>query len=143
MKERLLRILNHLGYSATRFADEIDVQRSGISHILSGRNQPSFDFLVKILTRFPEIDAQWLILGTGNMHKAKEERLERKEPPLKEAGGTDLFSSLPVNSIDEELKPVTPFQEVTNVNIDTAGIERVLILKEDGTFDIYQQSKKV
>ncbi len=140
MKERLLKIINHLGYSATRFADEIDVQRSGISHILSGRNQPSFDFLVKILTRFPEINALWLILGTGNMLKSKQ---ERPEPLPKETRVSDLFSSLPAHSPNEELKQNTPFHEVTNVNFDSAGIERVLILKEDGTFDIYQQSKKV
>jgi transcriptional regulator with XRE-family HTH domain len=140
MKERLLKIINHLGYSATRFADEIDVQRSGISHILSGRNQPSFDFLVKILTRFPEIDALWLILGTGNMLKSKQ---ERPEPLPKETRVSDLFSSLPANSPNEELKQNTPSHKVTNVNIDSSGIERVLLLKEDGTFDIYQQSKKV
>jgi transcriptional regulator with XRE-family HTH domain len=140
MKERLLQIINHLGYSATRFADEIDVQRSGISHILSGRNQPSFDFLVKILTRFPEIDALWLILGTGTMLKTKQVRLEPFQIEKKES---NLFSDLPDNTPNEELKRITPVQDVTNVNSGSVGVHHVLILKEDGTFDIYQQSKKV
>jgi len=60
MKDRLLQLLSKLNYSATRLADELNVQRSGISHILSGRNQPSYDFMVKILNRFPEIDAEAL-----------------------------------------------------------------------------------
>ena len=69
MKERLLKLITHLGYTATKFADEIGVQRSGISHILSGRNQPSYDFIVKILNKFPDMDAEWLILGKGEMLK--------------------------------------------------------------------------
>ncbi|HJZ39504.1 MAG TPA: helix-turn-helix transcriptional regulator [Bacteroidales bacterium] len=69
MKEQLLKLLNHKGYTAARLADEIGVQRSGISHILSGRNQPSYDFIIKILDRFPDIDTEWLLLGKGEMIK--------------------------------------------------------------------------
>jgi transcriptional regulator with XRE-family HTH domain len=67
MKEQLLKLLKQKGYTAARLADEIGVQRSGISHILSGRNQPSYDFIVKILERFPDIDTEWLLLGKGDM----------------------------------------------------------------------------
>lgn len=140
MKARLLRVLNHLGYSATKFADEINVQRSGISHILSGRNQPSYDFLVKILTRFPEINAEWLLLGTGNMFKDKQEESHSTVLPKNEP---DLFSpSLPFRENEINDKTINSPQ-VTNVNFPVVPIESVLILKQDGTFDIYQQSKKV
>lgn len=138
MKARLLRILNHLGYSATKFADEINVQRSGISHILSGRNQPSYDFLVKILTRFPEINAEWLLLGTGNMIKSNQ---EENNPPIHPKNEPDLFSAaLPFR---DQINETHPLQQVTNVTTSEIPIERILILKQDGTFDIYQQSKKV
>jgi len=69
MKDRLLRFMTHNRLTASRFADEIGVQRSGISHILSGRNQPSYDFIVKIMKRYPEISLDWLILGSGQMLK--------------------------------------------------------------------------
>jgi len=57
--------------SASKFADEIGVQRSSISHILSGRNNPSLDVVQKILKRFPDINPEWLLAGKGPMIKEK------------------------------------------------------------------------
>jgi transcriptional regulator with XRE-family HTH domain len=138
MKDRILQIMNKLGLSATRFADEIEVQRSGISHILSGRNQPSYDFMVKILTRFPDIDAEWLILGKGVMLKSD---TRVTQPPLiKEASSAvkqmDLFSEPIIK--DSELKPPFDHEIVTNVTV----VSRILLLNSDGTFDIFQAAKK-
>jgi len=56
MKEQLIKIMTHFNISSTRFADEIGVQRSSVSHILSGRNKPSYDFIVKILEKYPSIN---------------------------------------------------------------------------------------
>jgi len=67
MKERILALLKEKQISATKLADIIDVQRSSISHLLSGRNKPSFDFIEKILRAYPDLDAQWLITGKGEM----------------------------------------------------------------------------
>ncbi len=64
--ERLQKIINYYGLSASSFADKIGVQRSSISHILSGRNKPSLDFVMKILSSFPEVDLYWLLNGKGN-----------------------------------------------------------------------------
>ena len=69
MKERLLKIISSEGLTPSLLADEIGVQRSGISHILSGRNYPSFDFMQKLLERFPKLNAEWLIMGTGTIYK--------------------------------------------------------------------------
>lgn len=49
--------------SASQFADQIGVQRSSLSHVLNGRNKPSLDFLSKIITAFPKVNASWLITG--------------------------------------------------------------------------------
>ena len=67
MKDRIIQFLKEKNLTSTKFADEIGVQRSSISHILSGRNKPSFDFIEKMLIAYPDIDAQWLITGKGNM----------------------------------------------------------------------------
>lgn len=69
INERFTKILQYSGFSSSEFADEIDVQRSSISHILSGRNKPSLEFIVKIKNRFPEINWDWIILGNGEMLK--------------------------------------------------------------------------
>ncbi len=69
MKDRLLKFLTKEQLSSARFAEIIGVQPSSISHLLSGRNKPGFDFIQKILTSFPMLNAEWLILGKGPMLK--------------------------------------------------------------------------
>ena len=54
--------------TAKQFAEEIGIQPSGMSHILSGRNNPSLEFVNKVIRRYPEIDANWLLLGKGQMY---------------------------------------------------------------------------
>ncbi len=67
MIDRIQLILKTKNLSPSQFADEIKVQRSGVSHILSGRNNPSLDFIMKVLKVYPEIDADWLLFGKGQM----------------------------------------------------------------------------
>lgn len=69
MKERLLQILDLEQLSSSKFADLIGVQRSSVSHILSGRNKPSYDFLQKTLQAFPGLNAGWLMMGQGTMYE--------------------------------------------------------------------------
>ena len=69
MQERLKEILKNEHLTSAQFADKIGVQRSSISHILSGRNKPGFEFIQKILLSFPAIDANWLITGHGSIYQ--------------------------------------------------------------------------
>ncbi len=100
MQERILLLMKSFGMNPTEFADEIGVQRSSISHILSGRNNPSLDLVTKILNRFPEIDSNWLVLGKGSLvvkSEEKSEKIENNETSkpsnnLFEQDSNDLFS---------------------------------------------------
>jgi len=67
MKDLLIRLLDSEQLTASKFADIIGVQRSSVSHVLSGRNKPSFDFIEKTLKAFPDVNSEWLILGKGEM----------------------------------------------------------------------------
>ncbi len=67
MVERIQKIIQHKKLSASGFADAIGVPRSTISHILSGRNNPSLEFVLKVLDAYPDIRMEWLILGKGYM----------------------------------------------------------------------------
>ena len=66
---RLKKILDYYGLSASAFAEIITVQRSSISHILSGRNKPSLEFITKVLHAFPDIDLAWILSGSGEFPK--------------------------------------------------------------------------
>jgi transcriptional regulator with XRE-family HTH domain len=79
MKERILEFLRIENRSSAQFAEEIGVQPSSISHIISGRNNPSLDFVIKMLIKYPDISSDWLLFGKGQMYR---------EPQLH-----DLFSS--------------------------------------------------
>ncbi len=63
IQERLHIVLKMHNLSASAFADKIGVQRSNMSHVLSGRNKPSLDFLEKTLYHFPKVNAKWLVCG--------------------------------------------------------------------------------
>ena len=68
MKERILEFLRIENRSSAQFAEEIGVQPSSISHIISGRNNPSLDFVIKMLTKYPDISSDWLLFGKGQMY---------------------------------------------------------------------------
>ena len=94
LKERISKVIIYSELSLSEFADEIEVQRSSISHITSGRNKPSLDFLMKIKNRFPELAWEWLIEGQGEMLKKPVIPIETKATPEKSKPTSlpDLFS---------------------------------------------------
>lgn len=94
LNERISKVITYSGLSLSEFADEIEVQRSSISHITSGRNKPSLDFLMKIKSRFPELEWEWLIEGEGEMLKKPDAAVESKESieKPKPTSLPDLFS---------------------------------------------------
>ncbi len=80
MRERILEFLKRENKTSAQFAEEINVQPSGISHILSGRNNPSLDFVIKMLEKYSFLSTDWLVFGKGAMYK--------------EAKMGDLFSNI-------------------------------------------------
>ena len=70
--------------TARQFAEEIGIQPSGMSHIMSGRNNPSLDFVSKVIRRYPEIDANWLLLGRGEMYASSLSPVSQPPQPVEE-----------------------------------------------------------
>jgi len=75
MNNRIGKLLHVKDVTASKFAEMIGVQPSNISHILSGRNKPSLDFIVKVAETYPDISLEWLIFGKGNMYKSENEEV--------------------------------------------------------------------
>ncbi len=72
MKDRISLLIKAKNLTAAQFADEIGVQKSSISHILSGRNNASLDFIQKVLLCYPEVNMEWLMFGKGPLFKGSE-----------------------------------------------------------------------
>jgi transcriptional regulator with XRE-family HTH domain len=69
MVEKLRKIMKHEGINSSKLAEMLGIQASGISHIMSGRNKPSLDFIQKLLNRFPQINSDWLLRDKGPMYQ--------------------------------------------------------------------------
>lgn len=141
--------LEHL--SPSKFADLIGVQRSSVSHVLSGRNNPSYDFLQKTLKAFPGLKADWLMLGNGIMY----EQMGRvgSDLFLRDHQDQVLSEDLPFN---EEPAPVagipedkemdmkadqTVPKEVKTTRTEGRNVVQVMIFYDDDTFSSFKPSQ--
>ena len=106
MKERLLEFLKNENKSSAQLAEEIGVQASGISHILSGRNNPSLDFVLKMLEKYQFISTDWLLFGKGSMYK------EPKMQNLFDYDNVDSRESEQMRTKSEPVSPEIDFQDV-------------------------------
>ncbi|MCX7549488.1 helix-turn-helix domain-containing protein [Xanthomarina sp. F2636L] len=123
--KRLQKVIDYYNESASSFAEKIGVQRSSISHILSGRNKPSLDFVLKVLSSFPEVELYWLLNGKGQF--PSEEKLEVKIPIEK-------------NSKEEKKPPVVSNILQTEKKGDSEkSIERIVIFYSDGSFKNFEE----
>ena len=126
--KRLEIILEYYNLSASAFADKISVQRSSLSHLLSGRNKPSLDFIIKVIEVFPEVDLYWILNGKGTFPKSDDKinaTLFKESSILNSTEPSDLFSGVASNIKFEKTIEQLP------------SIERIVIFYKDGTFKNY------
>lgn len=141
MKEKIEYLLRAGNYTATSLARLLDIQPSGLSHILSGRNKPSFDLVVKILRAFPDVNPDWLLLDSDQVYR---------NPTATELAATQSFddnnseaaSSLDApqnNQISESKNEEKNGQPSIFSPAANCGkcVERVIVLYSDKSFDSY------
>jgi transcriptional regulator with XRE-family HTH domain len=116
--ERLEKVIQFHGLTASQFADRIGVQRSGISHLLTGRNKPSLEFVMKVVTEFPEVNLYWLLYGQGSF-------------PEKEKEENPASTSESIVKNERSLPP----------NPKNPRIKKVIVFYEDGSFEAYENDK--
>ena len=117
--ERLKTVMSFYNLTATALADSIGIQRSSISHLLSGRNKPSLDFVLKVLQEYPEVELYWLMNGKGVFPK-KETATPVNTPPISHNKNTD--NNLP--------------DKITKIEKSTE-IEKIVVFYKNGTFKSY------
>lgn len=122
--QKLEQILNYFNLNASAFADKIGVQRSSLSHLLSGRNKPSLEFVIKITEAFPEVDLYWFLLNKGSFPKS---------------------NSIENHLISEEIQPKKK-EEISKPEViksekaifqDQEDVEKIIIFYNNGTFKTY------
>ncbi|KXB08705.1 hypothetical protein AKJ55_00525 [candidate division MSBL1 archaeon SCGC-AAA382M17] len=138
MKNRLMEFLKTHNLTSTKLADEIGVQRSSISHILSGRNKPSYDFIYKFLQYHKDINPKWLILGEGSMYtKEKQTSMsfeqQQEKSTLREAATKNEQTSEYRKSDSRELKSKSD---------ESSYIAKIVIFYSDNHFEEYTPKDK-
>lgn len=135
---RIRKVIDESELSSAAFADKIGVQRSSISHILSGRNKPSLDFVLKILHAFPSVHSDWLLLGNDTVHSI------HGDPDI------DLFSEKkPTNAFNttSETEPTSttatppPATFDTNSTPPAREVKQITVFYSDGTCNTYTNKK--
>ena len=122
MKDRIKKYIDYKGVSAGELAVILDVERSNISHVLNGRNMPGAAFIEKLLLKFPDLDARWLLTGDGEMLVDTEiyNPISRHE-------------EMPVTGIKTLIK-----EKEVSITQDKK-LERIVLLYSDGSFDDYKK----
>lgn len=135
MKERIIEFLRAENKSSAQFAEEIGVQPSGISHVISGRNNPSLDFILKMLDRYKYLSTDWLLFGKGAMYKDNsgmqslfEQSFREKEP--------DAGRNAPANSARSESPETQGRDKEISVRSDRS-VDRIVMFYNDGSFESY------
>ncbi len=141
MKERLLEFLRTENKSSAQLAEEIGVQPSGISHILSGRNNPSLDFVLKMLEKYQFLSGDWLLFGKGTMYKeTKMQSLFDDSFPFDgKIAPETLYKEPEVRRIDEKRseKEVYGIEESAAGHQGKPSISRIVIFYSDRSFEEY------
>lgn len=145
--KRLEIILDYYSLNASSFADKIGVQRSSLSHLLSGRNKPSLDFILKIIEVFPEVDLYWILNGKGNFPKSdfEKEIINQTPTPIsnnqivenKIEKQTDLLSVDSKNEVEENLKKIVVDMQKFETTKSISEIDRIVVFYKNGTFKTY------
>lgn len=149
MREKLLKLMKSEKLSSSRLAEILEIQPSSISHILSGRNKPSFDFLVKILRRFPTLNPDWLLLDAEQMYRSNEDfdqRINKQNddhspqprPSVKKSDSQkEVAATSIVNGKNSTNSPTNNLSALASIAQDNRTIERVIVLYTDKTFEAF------
>ena len=123
--ERLEFLMENNQLNATAFAEKIGVQRSSVSHILSKRNRPSLEFMLKIHEHFKEVNLEWLILGNQN--------IPLLTPPPKDTNETSELDLIQEDQKKETVQNLLPFDRAQK----NEEVSQIIQLYKDGSFRSY------
>lgn len=147
MREKLLKLMKSQKLTSSRLAEILEIQPSSISHILSGRNKPSFDFLVKILRRFPTINPDWLLLDAEQMYRTNDEldgqTAQSQSSSVKVQNGavnstTDSTATNEQSNRSDNIDSTKrTIESVSNLGKPGTEIERIIVLYSDKSFEAF------
>lgn len=148
MKERLRLFLQAENINQARAAEITGITPATFSHILSGRSKPSCDFLESLAQKFPSLNIEWLLLGTGKMYKDQglgspseqkfdSQRAEMPEntPQIPAPEPSELDFGLFSSDSTEEAENSSKAPECQN-EPKKVKVKKIILLFEDNSYQI-------
>ncbi len=141
ISERVQFILKHYNLTAGSFADKMGIQKSSISHLLSGRNKPSFQFLSKLVKAFPEINLNWFITGDGDIFNQTEQNIEYANLKHldKQPEKLDRRVENEISANNMEQKALEPNKLVDETGSNANMVENIIMVYANDTFKILKK----
>lgn len=141
--KRMKYLLDYLGIGPSELADRLGIQRSGISHLLSGRNKPGMDFLEKLALHYPGISLEWFITGKGTIQKTQESIPADEMQPLHR----DLFTVQPEKIAGKTQQQTSEVKDETTIpymaqspQVSKLQVRKVILLYDNGTAEVHEVS---
>jgi len=135
MKDRIAHIIRAKNLTAAEFALRLGIQPSNISHLLSGRNNPSLDFVKKLKETFPEYSLDWIVLGRGPITVSEPFVTNTPVEPVslssvqESSSETKAEGTLFDQSFEEESPTKLP------QTFPTATLKQIIMVYSDNTFE--------
>lgn len=120
MKQRLEQFLSAENITKAQFADNIKVARAAVSHIVAGRNNPGYEFIVNTMSAYPQLNIEWLLTGEGKMYKTT----DTQQPE-------DAFIFTNTSDNAEQHLVTEKFNQKTQ---KSSKVKKIIVLYEDGTY---------
>lgn len=143
MNVRLKQFLAAENISQSQFADAIKVVRASVSHVLSGRNNPSYEFIRAIMLSYPHLNMEWLLVGKGKMYKEAPAMSEllftEDELPIDDIPTTSSESQIDLALPDPDTSVQTStnintLNETTQVAIKQRKVSKIIVMFDDGSY---------
>lgn len=140
MKDRIVKIMERERMGQAQFASAIGIQRAAMSHIISGRNNPSLDVMLKILHRYPQLNPDWLLFGKGEMLRSTDSSVEQAEDQAKTPPQLHLMADDHVEvsqaALNTEREP-SEKQMAISVEKTSKTVSRIMVFYSDNTYDTF------
>ena len=133
MDEKLRILMQNENLTASKLADILEVKPAAVSHILSGRNKPSFELLCKIVNRFPHINPYWLLGDATEMANATHQQNAPTPAVPSEGNLFDAPNSTSAQCANSNIS--TPTGNVVSSALSRSDIEKIIIVYRDQTFE--------
>lgn len=138
LKDRLAHILRAKNLTATQFAELMQIQPSNVSHLLSGRNKPSFDFLIKLKEIFPEYSYEWIISGKKPITISEQSHLSHNTlfEPVEELNTAEKDQVTIERDLLSDEVASSDFVKANGYD-HSKGLKQIIYVYDDHTFDIF------